>query len=348
MIDFNPNSAGIANGNNFGFPYKEEDADIVIIPVPWDATASYGKGSCLAPQAILTVSTQLDFFHHELDKAFETRVYMSEISTEWKKINSQCSEKSTEYIRYLEQEGEEKATGYFKQEIDNINHTQNVLTKNLKEKCDHLLNAGKIVGILGGEHSTAFALIQALNDKYEDFGILQIDAHADLRLAYLGFTESHASIMRNVLGSCPNMKKLVQVGVRQLSEEEYEFAQSSDRVSSFYDWNIRKELLSGGNWSDIVKKINNELPEHVYISFDIDGLRPYLCPNTGTPVEGGFEFDEIQLLLSEITNSGKKIIGFDLSEVSPSTDNTIDANFGAKALWELVCYTEKCRRKVSE
>ena len=169
MIDFNPNGAGIANGNIFGFPYKEEDADIVIIPVPWDATASYGKGSCLAPQAILTVSTQLDFFHHELDKAFETKVYMSEISAEWKKINSQCSEKSTEYIRYLEQEGEEKATGYFKHEIDNINYTQKILTKNLKEKCDHLLNTGKIVGILGGEHSTPFALIQALNDKYEDF-----------------------------------------------------------------------------------------------------------------------------------------------------------------------------------
>lgn len=348
MIDFNPNGAGIANGNIFGFPYKEEDADIVIIPVPWDATASYGKGSCLAPQAVLAASTQIDFFHHELDKAHETRVFMPEISEEWKKINSQCSEKSAEYIRYLEQEGEEKAIGYFKHEIENINYTQKILTKNLKEKCEHLLNAGKIVGILGGEHSTPLALIQALNDKHEDFGILQIDAHADLRLAYLGFTQSHASIMRNVLDSCPNMKKLIQVGVREISEEEFEFAKASDRVSSFYDWNIKKELLSGGNWQSIVKNITKELPEHIYISFDIDGLRPYLCPNTGTPVAGGFEFDEIQLLFSEIINAGKKIIGFDLSEVCPSAENEIDANFGAKALWELVCYTEKCRRKFSE
>ena len=342
---FNPNNAVMANGNIFGFPGNVDEADIVLIPVPWDATTSHGKGSSNGPQAILQASIQLDFFHHELDRAYETKVYMTEISSEWKKINNGCSEKSTEYIRYLEQEGEEKALGYFKNEIEHINHIQSILTSNLKDRCTELLEKHKIVGIIGGEHSTSLGLIQALNDKFENFGILQIDAHADLKDSYLGFDQSHASSMRNVLSTCPQMTKLVQMGVRDLSEEEYNYAENDQRISTYYDWNIKKDILKGRLWNDSVGEIIDELPNDIYISFDIDGLKPFLCPNTGTPVAGGFELHEIQLLFSEIEASGKNIIGFDLCEVSPGDDNQIDANFGAQTLWEMVCYAEKSRRR---
>lgn len=341
---FNPNNVLVANGNIFGFPCKEENADIVIVPVPWDATASYGKGSSLGPQAILKASIQLDFFHPDLEKAYNTKVFMSEISSEWKKINSECSEKSIEYMRYLEQEGEEKALGYFKNEIENINHIHSILTENLKEKCTQLFENNKFVGILGGEHSVALGLIQALNNKYDEFGVLQIDAHADLRPSYSGFEQSHASIMRNVLDSCENMIKLVQIGIRDLSEEEYNFAEDNKRISTFYDWDIKKNISKGKPWFESIMKIVQELPENIYISFDIDGLKPYLCPNTGTPVSGGFELHEIQQLFSEIVASGKKIIGFDLCEVSPGDENQLDADFGAQVLWELTCYAEKSRR----
>jgi agmatinase len=343
MTKFDPNGVGIANGNIFGFPYSEDEASIVIIPIPWDATASYGKGTSNGPKAILDASTQLDFFHPNLDKSYNTKVFMAPISDEWKEINDHCCELSKEYISFLEEQGEEIAMEKFKSQIEEINAAHLALKENLKQRCLGLLEKGKIPAVLGGEHSTPLGLIEALNEKYEHFGILQIDAHADLRVAYEGFAQSHASIMDNVLRNCSNMQKLVQVGIRDISEREVEYSRSENRIKTFYDWDLKSEQYSGKTWKDQVEDIISYLPHHVYISFDIDGLRPELCPNTGTPVIGGFDLQEISFLIFKLVKSGKKIIGFDLNEVAPGEHGDWDANVGARALWQLVCATEKSR-----
>jgi agmatinase len=98
------------------------------------------------------------------------------------------------------------------------------------------------------------------------------------------------------------------------------------------------------NWAQQVENIINELPHHVYISFDIDGLTPELCPHTGTPVAGGFKLEDITYLIFKVAESGRKIVGFDLNEVAPGPEGDWDANVGARALWNLVCATEKNRR----
>lgn len=337
MTQFDPNGVGIANGNIFGFPYTEHEADLVIIPIPWDATASYGKGTSNGPQAILDASTQLDFYHPELDKAYDTKVYMAPISNEWKEINDICCQKGMRYIHFLEENGEELALEKFKSDIDEINEAHEALRANLKERSLELLKVGKMVAVLGGEHSTPLGLIEALNETYSDFGILQIDAHADLRDAYEGFNQSHASIMFNVLNRCDNMSKLVQVGIRDVSEREVQLSDEHNRVKTFYDWNLKNESYIGKTWSQQVEEIIESLPKHVYISFDIDGLKPELCPHTGTPVAGGFELQEISYLFFKLVESGRKIIGFDLNEVAPGNEGDWDANVGARALWQLVC-----------
>ena len=344
MTQFDPNGVGIANGNIFGFPYKENEADIVIIPIPWDATASYGKGTSNGPEAILEASTQLDFYHPELKQAYNTKVYMSPISKEWKEINDICCEKGMKYIHFLEEHGEEKALATYQSDIDEINEAHEALRANLKERSLELIASGKIPVVLGGEHSTPLGLIEALNEKYSNFGILQIDAHADLREAYEGFHQSHASIMFNVLKRCENMSKLVQVGIRDISEREVDLSAKNSRVKTFYDWNLKNENYSGKTWANQVNEIINQLPKNVYISFDIDGLKPELCPHTGTPVAGGFELQEISFLFFKLVEAGKKIIGFDLNEVAPGNEGDWDANVGARALWQLVCATEKSRR----
>ncbi len=345
MTDFDPNGVGIANGNIFGFPYSEKEASIVIIPIPWDATASYGKGTSNGPKAILDASTQLDFFHPNLEKAYDTKVFMAPISEEWKGINDHCCELSVEYISFLEERGEEIAMKKFESQIDEINAAHLALKENLKQRCLGLLEAGKIPAVLGGEHSTPLGLIEALNEKYAHFGILQIDAHADLRVAYEGFAQSHASIMDNVLKNCSNMQKLVQVGIRDISEREVDYSHSENRIKTFYDWDLKSEQYAGKTWKNQVEEIISNLPNHVYISFDIDGLRPELCPNTGTPVIGGFDLQEIAFLFFKLVASGRSIIGFDLNEVAPGEKGDWDANVGARALWQLVCATEKSRRK---
>ena len=334
MTQFDPNGVGIANGNIFGFPYTENEADIVIIPIPWDATASYGKGTSNGPQAILDASTQLDFYHPELERAYDTKVYMAPISKEGKEINDICCEKGMRYIHFLEENGEEMALEKYQSDVNEINEAHEALRQNLKERSLELLQQGKMVAVLGGEHSTPLGLIEALNETYSDFGILQIDAHADLREAYEGFQQSHASIMFNVLQRCGNMSKLVQVGIRDVSEREVQLSEQHNRIKTFYDWNLKNEAYVGKSWAQQVDEIIASLPKNVYISFDIDGLKPELCPHTGTPVAGGFELQEISYLFFKLVDSGRKIIGFDLNEVAPSPEGDWDANVGARALWQ--------------
>jgi agmatinase len=341
--NFDPNGVGIANGNLFGFPVAENDATIVVIPVPWDATASYGKGTSDGPKAILEASTQLDFYHPQLPNAWNTKVFMTPISVEIKQINDLLCIEAVQYIDFLENGGVLTNESPFYESVSKINETSEQLKINLKERSTKLLNEGKIVAVLGGEHSTPLGLIQAIDEQGKDFGILQIDAHADLRDAYEGFQQSHASIMHNVLSSCNNLQKLVQVGIRDVAHSEVELIANEARVTTFFDWSLKERLFNGESWQSIVASIINELPQNVYISFDIDGLHPSLCPNTGTPVVGGFELEQINYLFFQLVESGRKIVGFDLNEVAPGETGDWDANVGARALWNLICATEKSR-----
>jgi agmatinase len=198
-----------------------------------------------------------------------------------------------------------------------------------------LLDNNKLVGLLGGDHSTPLGFMKALAEKKGEFGILQIDAHCDLREEYEGFTYSHASIMYNALKEIAPIKKLVQVGVRDYSQGEWQYIQDNkNRITTYFDKDIRTRLYEGERFKDIVEDIVNQLPDKVYISFDIDGLDPKLCPNTGTPVQGGFETEQVFYLFDSVRKAGKHIIGFDLCEVSTS-ETGWDANVGARILFKL-------------
>lgn len=334
--NFDPNGVGVNNGNIFGFPYTIEDAEIVIIPIPWDATASFGKGTSNGPYRILEASTQLDFYHPKFPEAWKTRIAMTPISQEWKKINDDYCLKAIEYIQFLEDGGNINKQPEFKNTLAEIGEAQDALALNLLEKALDYRKQGKLVAVLGGEHSTPFGLIKALAQN-EEFGILQIDAHADLRDAYEGFEQSHASIMFNAL-KLEGVKKLVQVGIRDVAQSEVDLIEQDNRISTYFDWDLKDAQYEGTTWAQQVKEIIAELPQKVYVSFDIDALKPYLCPNTGTPVAGGFELEEVTYLLFELANSGKEIIGFDLNEVG---DDEWDANVGARALYNLCIAAKK-------
>jgi agmatinase len=343
-MSFDPNGVGIANGNIFGFPVNENEANIVIIPVPWDATASYGKGTSSGPEAILEASTQLDFYHPKLEDAYLTKVFMAPISQEWKALNDELCSKGIDYIAFLESGGLLSDNEGFQEVVASISSAQDALRANLKQRAKHLLEQGKCVAVLGGEHSTPLGLIQALDELGEPYGVLQIDAHADLRDAYEGFEQSHASIMFNVLKSCKHLTKLVQVGIRDIAQSEVDIINTDSRVSTFFDWQIKSDSFEGKRWVDQVDEIIAQLPKRVYVSFDIDGLSPELCPHTGTPVVGGFKLEEISYLLFKLIEHKREIIGFDLNEVAPGESGDWDANVGARALWNLVCAAELSRR----
>ena len=141
--------------------------------------------------------------------------------------------------------------------------------------------------------------------------------------------------MYNALTEIPQLTKLVQVGVRDYGEEEFQFVQDNpDRIMTFFDKDIKERQYEGETWKSIVDDIVSKLPQKVFISFDIDGLDPKLCPNTGTPVAGGFEAEQISYLFKKVVDSGRKLIGFDLNEVGVG-DGSSDANVASRLLFKM-------------
>ena len=201
------------------------------------------------------------------------------------------------------------------------------------------------MGVIGGDHSVPFGAIRAHAERGE-LGILHIDAHADLRDAYEGFACSHASIMRNVMTRVPGVLRLVQVGIRDVAKSEIDFiAASNGRIVTHFDERLAEQKLEGASWRVLCDAIVADLPPRVYVSFDIDGLDPQLCPHTGTPVPGGLSFQEACLLLKRVVETGHRIIGFDLNEVAPGPEgDEWDANVAARLLYKLCGWTLRSAR----
>jgi len=330
---FDPNGMSYPNGNIYGLPFRTNEANLVILPVPWEVTVSYQAGTAAAPEAILEASCQVDLFDPFVKDAWKLGIAMKELDLE---ILSKCNQWRQKAEYYLGQLGtgtdadENPALQAIRSDLNQACHENNLWVKN---ESLALLNQNKIVAVLGGDHSTPFGLMQALAEKYPAFGILQIDAHADLREAYEGFVYSHASIMFNAI-RIPQITQLVQVGIRDYCEAELNLIQTDKRITTFFDRDLKHQQYEGTSWATICDKIVDTLPELVYLSFDIDGLDPKLCPNTGTPVPGGLELEQSIYLIEKLVYSGRTIIGFDLSEVAPGKDEW-DANVGARLLYRL-------------
>jgi agmatinase len=333
---FDPNSPGDPNANLFGLPFTCDEAEVVVIPVPWDVTVSYSDGTSAGPEAIFDASFQVDLYEPTIQDAWKIGIAMDDIPEELKEQGAQLREEAKAYIDAFTNGVDVENDAVSQAILRKVNAATIEMNAWVKSKALHWMNKGKLVMLVGGDHSTPMGMIQALAEKYPSFGILQIDAHADLRIAYEGFTYSHASIMYNAL-QVPAVSKLVQVGIRDYCLQEVEIIQSQpNRIKTYFDRDLKVENYRGKTWAQQVDDIIAQLPEHVYISFDIDGLDPKLCPHTGTPVAGGFEFEQAAYLIEQVARSGKKIIACDLNEVTPGPDgDEWDANVGARMLFRM-------------
>lgn len=340
LSNFDPNSVGLKSNNIFGLPSKQDDAEIILLPVPWEVTISYRDGTSRGPENIFDASMQVDLYDPDVKDGWKKGFYMLPIDKNIKKKSDYLRQCAELIISHLVAGGIVEDNEQLKEKLHEVNSGGEMLYHWVHEMTSITLKEGKKVGLIGGDHSTPLGFIKALSDFHKDFGILQIDAHADLREAYEGFTFSHASIMYNVLDRIPEVTKLVQVGIRDYCDEEVEMIEKEDRIVTYFDKQIKERLYEGDTWKKICEEVIHNLPQKVYISFDIDGLDPKLCPNTGTPVPGGFELDEVFYLFKLLKASGREIIGFDLNEVSVGSENadSIDGIVGARVLYKLCNY----------
>jgi agmatinase len=331
-----PNAKATSKDGIYGLPFKEAEAQVIYIPVPWDVTTSYQAGTSKGPSAILRASDQIDFFDLDFVDAYQAGLFMKKESLKIKKLNSEgrlLAKKiiDADDIQLLKNKNLQK-------NLLKVNQICESLNQEIYKETKAILDRDKIAVIVGGDHATPFGAIKAYAEKYTDLGILHFDAHSDTRIAYMGFENSHASIMYNVMEKIPSISKLVQVGIRDFCEQEYTYTKNNKKVEVYFDQSLAQRKMGGETFKKIAQEIVSHLPEHIYISFDIDGLDPRFCPNTGTPVPGGLDYHEVLLIINELVASGKKLVGFDLVEVAPNQkdkSNEWDANVGMRLLYKM-------------
>lgn len=334
LENFNPNGVGVDNGNYFGLPSTTEEAELVLISAPWDVTVSYGSDTAFAPDAMIEASTQLDLFDVAAPDRWRRGIATAPVDYTLQELSERLRKDAERVIEHLEEGGSEHDDQVVRK-IRRVNEGCREMNHNLYTQACEWLDKGKLVGLVGGDHSTPYGLISALGERHKNFGVLHIDAHCDLRVAYEGFEFSHASIMHNVLRDCPQVERLVEVAVRDFCDQEYDRAQSDERIEMFNDHLLAQNAFAGMSWQEQCRQIIEKLPSKVYISFDIDGLSPDNCPHTGTPVPGGLSFNQATYLLEELVLSGRRIIGFDVVEVTPKAEERIDEIVGARILYRL-------------
>lgn len=334
---FDPSVTASYKVGIFGLPTTAEEARLHLLPVPWDATTSYGGGTSMGPDAILKASPQIDLFDAETGRAYEAGYHLLPSSSDIMALNQRLRPLALTIRDELENHGTLSSSG--EQHLAAVNAGCEEMVKWVYDQTKSALKAGKLVGLIGGDHSSPEGAIRAVSESLKgEFGVLHFDAHADLREQYQGFKHSHASIMHNVMNAKWKPRKLVQVGIRDFCVEEYDLIQSREDIHTFFDSAIKNELFAGTAWSLICRQVVEALPKNVYISFDIDGLSPEFCPSTGTPVPGGLSYDQAVYLIGAVVKSGRRIVGFDLNEVAPG-ETEWDGNVGARLLYKLCGWT---------
>lgn len=261
-----------------------EQAKVVLLPVPYDGTSTFIKGADKAPQAIIDASDSIELYDIEED----TEIYTHGIHTAKPVLEHISPEKMTQAVY---------------------------------ERVKTYLNAGKLVGVLGGEHSVSLGAIKATAGKYPDVTVLQLDAHADLRDKYNDSPYNHACVMRRV----QEMAKVVQVGIRNVCIEEKPFIVPEN---TFYAHEIRH--------SDVwMQHAIDKLGENVYLTLDLDVFDPSILPSTGTPLPGGMTWWQVLDFISMV-NQQRNIVGFDVVELCPNPADKSSDVLAAVLIYKII------------
>jgi N1-aminopropylagmatine ureohydrolase len=267
---------------------------IVVLPVPYEHTVSYGGGTGRGPKAILEASKYVEFYDEELGTELCKGVSIATLPP-----------------------------------LDLGKSTHEKAIEKIYRAVKKLVDDGKFVVVLGGEHTISQAPIKAHLEKFPDLSVIQFDAHADLRDTYEGTRYSHACIMARVCDFM-NPARIVQVGIRALSPEEADFIRRSG-ITTLYAHQIR---AMQGEWNPSVLP---KLSQHVYVTFDVDAFDPPIMPSTGTPEPNGLFWPETLKLL-RLIGEQKRIVGFDVVEFAPNKNVRHPDYTTAKLTYKLMNY----------
>ncbi len=272
-------------------PHRRSFADskVVVLPVPVDRTTSYVGGTRNGPHEILQASSHMELWDEEMQVDIHG-------------------------IGLFTLPEMELPFGEMQAVVDEIERV-----------AYEVIGRDKFLVSIGGEHSITPPLVSAAARRYPTLSLLQIDAHADMRDAYMGTIHNHACAMRR----CLDFASITQVGIRSLSTEE---AEALPRLGTtvFYDYSMRRDP----QWID---RVVETLADKVYVTIDVDGMDPAIMPATGTPEPGGLSWPEITALL-RATAERRTVVATDIVELSPIPGMVAPSFLCAKLIYKLLTY----------
>lgn len=269
-------------------PYGDiESSSVVLIPVPYDGTSTWGKGADMGPEAFLAASENMEIYDIETDS-------------------------------------EPYRLGVFLDEAVSEDSSPEAMTQAVHQRVKKYLDQNKFVTLFGGEHSISIGSIRAFGEKYGDITVLQLDAHTDLRPSYHGTPYNHACAVFEA-----NQKQhLVQVGIRSMDTEEVKYLK---KENVFFAHDIH-------NNPDWIQEVYNRLGDNpIYITIDLDGFDPSICPSTGTPEPGGLAWYPTLELLKKVIQT-KNVVGFDIVELAPNPLDRSSDFLAAKLYYKMLAY----------
>jgi agmatinase len=280
----------------FGGLLSEESAfalaQVVLLPIPYEQTTTYGTGTKEGPQAIIAASRHMELYDEELDY----EVYKIGLHT----------------LR----------------ELDPIASGPQAMLDRITEVTGQLLDHGKFVVGLGGEHTISFGIVRAFAERFPGLSVLQFDAHADLRDTYQGTPYNHASVLRRISEIVP----AVQVGIRSMSREEVVWVK--ERGARLF---FASEVVGSPS---IATAISAALTDQVYITICLDGLDPSIMPAVGTPEPGGLGWYDILRIVRHVAET-RHIVGFDVVELFPIPGLIAPDFLAAKLVYKVLGYRFK-------
>ena len=327
-------------GYYFRDAVSSDEGSVVIVSAPWAVTSAVGEGASYAPDAIIDASLPIGLYDNSTGVSIEGRVATAEIDYDIQESSQQLGSDADKVLSHIE-DGGSISGDFFGRKLARINTGFRHMHASVARDVARYAAAGKVVGVVGGDHSVAFGAVRALSERYEGMGVLFLDAHCDMGGDSRIFDYSHRSIARNILEEIPAVSHLTMVGVRDCAERDVQEIREHDRTSLFLAEELAAARFVGRTWKECCSDMVATLPHEVYVSLDVDVLSPECCPNTVRPVAGGLSFDEVTFLLGEIVSSGRRIVGFDLTEIVPKLQAGIDAIVGARMLAKLCAVSIK-------
>lgn len=343
-MDFNKFFHFDSDDPESGFYFREatakEDADLVLVSAPWDMTSQKGNGAMYTPDAIIDESSITSTYDIVSGVSLKGHVATAEIDYD---IQESAQQLCSDVMRiFSHASGDGNLTGdYFTRKISRINASFDEMHGKIYGQVKDLLASGKKIGIIGGDHSVTYGAVKAVMEHDSDVGILFLDAHCDFADHADIFSYTHNTIAKNILDDMSDLHKMHMVGIREASESDMEIISGDSRLQLTAMEEIHARISQGETWSSICSEIAGSLPEKLYVSIDADVLETMLCPHTDHPVAGGMQFDALIELIRKIVDSGHQIIGFDITEIVPATENSIDIAVGARLLSKMCCLTIK-------